>query len=375
MGKWVSTWGQAHTDMTLMSPRYQDCTMRLAVTNCLSGDRIRLRVSNQEGRKPFTITQATVRSSEAPPVAATFSGKPDCVLEPGQEAYSDEIQLCVAPGDLLVISMAFRGPVTSGNNILECVQCSRKGNYADAAQFSTVRRSIIDCCRDRLAAIPALSSVEVLTQEDVGAVVCFGDSITQQSTWTKPLMEACLRKHPGKLTVINKGIGGNRLLSGPGMPLKRMHGKAGRERFDRDVLDEAGVKAVIIAIGTNDFSMARSPGKNGWITAEMLAEETERLVQKCREQGIRVYGTTILPRGGSRSYQEAAEKERLRYNTWIRSTELFDGLIDFDALVRDGDHPDILAFPYNSGDHLHPHSSGGIRMAALAADILLNDLL
>lgn len=375
MSHWVSTWGQSHTDTTHMSPSYKDCTMRLAILNCLKGSQIRLRAANLEGKKPYTILQAAVQIGTGPRKAVTFSGCAAQTLHVGEEVYSDAVALDVNPGDMIVVSMAFQGKVISGNGIVECVQCSKKGNFVDAQQFTTVRRNKTSCYNDMAATIPALSSVEVLTEdEEAGAVVCFGDSITQKSTWTRPLMETFLAQAPGKLTVINKGINGNRLLSGPFMSIMTLFGRAGMQRFQRDVLEEAGTKAVIIEMGTNDIGMARNPKKPDWITAEMLEHAMEELVGKCHEKGIKVYGSTLLPRGGTPDYLKEAEAERNRFNDWVRGTDIFDGILDFDMVVRDPEKPEIMAFAYDSGDHLHPHFLGGQAMAKLAADALLKDM-
>lgn len=374
MSHWVSTWGQAHTDTSHMSPQFKDNTMRLAIVNCMKGSQVRLRIANQTGKKPYTILQAAVQREMEEQVPVTFSGNASLEVQVGEEIYSDPVPLTVKPGELIVISMAFSGKVLSGNCISESVQGSRKGNYVEARQFTVLRKNLSACYAGMDNAIPALTSVEVWTErEDAGAFVCFGDSITQHSRWTKPLLEKVLEEIPGKLSVINKGIGGNRLLSGPGVGFLSMYGKAGMERFQRDVLEEAGVIAVLIAIGTNDFGMATDSQKEDWVTAQKLAQALETLVQQCREKGIRVYGSTILPRGGSHHYGKEAERERLRFNDWVRSTDVFDGVMDFDAVLRDKQNGECMAFAYDSGDHLHPHVLGGKKMAALAANILLRD--
>lgn len=376
MSHWVSTWGQSHTDITHMSPSYRDCTMRLAITSCLKGSQVRLRAANLEGKKPYTILQATVQNGSGSRKAVTFSGNISQTVNKDEEVYSDAVALDVDPGDLIVISMAFQGTVISGNDIVECVQCSKKGNYVDAKQFTTVRRNKTSCYNDLAASIPALSSVEILAEDDnAGTVVCFGDSITQKCTWTRPLMETFLAQAPGRLAVINKGINGNRLLKGPFMSVMSLYGRAGMQRFQRDVLEEAGTKAVIIEMGTNDIGMARNPNKPDWITAEILEDAMKELVGRCHEKGIRAYGSTILPRGGSTGYLEAAEMERSRFNEWVRSSDVFDGVLDFDKIVRDAEEKDIMAFSCDSGDHLHPGFLGGQAMAREAADILLKDLV
>lgn len=371
MGHWVSTWGQSHTDIKHISPSYKDRTMRLAVTNCIRGGRVRLRVSNLVGKKPYRILEAALQNGSGPRKPVLFSGKKEQTVEPGQEMYSDEVSIQMEPGDLIVISMAFQGAVLSGNGIVECVQCSRNGNFVSAPQFRTVPRSRSACYHNLSAAIPALSSIEVLAEEeDAGAIVCFGDSITQQSTWTRPLMETALRRMPGKWSVVNKGINGNRLLSGPMMSAVAMFGMAGMERFKRDVLEEAGCRIVIMEMGTNDIGMARNPQKPDWVTAQKLEKAFKELVKKCHDKGILVYGSTLLPRGGSTGYLKEAEAERRAFNDWMRGSTLFDDVLDFDALLRDPSNPEILSFAYDSGDHLHPHFPGGQKMAALAANKL-----
>lgn len=374
MSHWVSTWGQAHTDTKHMSPQYKDSTMRLAVVNSMEGSRIRLRVANKTGKKPYTIIQAAVQREMEEQIPVTFSGNASKEVQVGEEVYSDPVSLPVKPGELIVISMAFSGEVLSGNCIAESVQCSKKGNFVDTRQFVTVHKNISACYSGMDVAIPALTSVEVLTEEEeAGALVCFGDSITQHSKWTKPLLEKVMEEIPGKLSIINKGIGGNRLLSGPGIGFLSMYGQAGMERFGRDVLEEAGVKAVVIAIGTNDLGMAKNPQKPDWVTAQKLMDGIKALVTLCREKGIRVYGSTILPRKGYGRFLKEAEQERMRFNDWVRSTDIFDGVLDFDAALRDKQQPDCLAFAYDSGDHLHPHALGGKKMAEVAVETILKD--
>lgn len=374
MSHWVSTWGQAHTDTKHMSHQYKDRTMRLAIVSCMEGSHIRLRVANKTGKKPCTIIQAAVQREIGEQIPVTFSGNASQKVQVGEEVYSDLVALPIKPGELIVISMAFSGEVLSGNDIAESVQCSKKGNFVEARQFTTIRKNLTACYAGMEIAIPALTSVEVLTEgEEAGALVCFGDSITQQSKWTKPLQEKILEALPGKLSVINKGIGGNRLLSGPDISFLSMYGQAGMERFQRDVLEEAGVKAVIMAIGTNDLGMAKDPQKPDWVTAEKLEQGLEILVKRCREKGLRVYGSTLMPRMGYGRFLKEAEQERIRFNDWVRSTDLFDGVIDFDAALRDKQQPDCLAFAYDSGDHLHPHALGGKKMAAVAAETVLKD--
>lgn len=371
MSTWVSTWGQAHTDITHMSPCYKNRTMRIPISNNLKGEKIRIRVSNQEGKKPLQIIQASIQRDCESQIPVTFHEKKSLDLLPGEERYSDNITLPVNAGDRLVISMAFTGSVISGNGIVECIQCSKNGNYVEASQFQTIHRNMTSCYHGMPQAIPVLSSIEVLTSDEAGAIICFGDSITQQSTWTMPLAKAFLQLQPGLTSVINKGIGGNRLLKGPLIPFLKMYGKSGISRFQRDVLDEAGAKAVIIAMGTNDIGMSRNPKKTEWVTTKQLANALEKLTREAREKNLTVYGSTLLPRSGTIGYLPSNEEERLKFNQWIRTTNIFDHVFDFDSVVRNPSLPDTMAFSCDSGDHLHPNSIGGEKIAQLIVDNLI----
>ena len=359
MPQWKSIWGQSHVDIGFLSPTYKDNTMRISVRNAVSGNQVRLRVSNLEGKKSYCISEAAVSGQRGEPKTVLFQGKPSVDLQPGEERFSDPAELPIADGELITVSLSFNGAVRSGNNISEHVQCSRQGNFVKAAQFKTVHRNRTASYHDLDAVIPALSSVEVITEDDKEVIVCFGDSITQMSRWTKPLA----KQLANTAIVINKGIGGNRLLSGPFMKMMAMYGRSGLDRFDRDVLNETGATAVILSIGTNDIGMVRKEAEMKSFGADALASAYTLLSETARSHGLKVYATTILPRMGTTGYLDFQEKERLAFNRWIRSSKLFDAVFDFDAAVRDSKHPEMMAFPYDSGDHLHPSALGGEKLA------------
>jgi lysophospholipase L1-like esterase len=361
MKNWISTWGLAHSDIRNFSPNYKDRTMRLSIPNNLAGEALRLRFSNRDGKKLLHISRAAVHIEKIFPVS--FKGNAELILQPGEEQYSDPVSVSVSFGIYLIISVTFKGSVSSGNNIFAIVQCSPKGDFVDAPQFQSVHRSWIACYHDMMQPVPALSSVEVFTEKVANAVVCFGDSITQQGKWTEPLANALYRQFPGQISLINKGIGGNRLLHGPIPLIGAMYGQPGKERFNRDVLEEAGIRTVIFAIGTNDIGMVRDTKHKQWVWADMIITTLTELVQTARQQGLRIFGTTILPRGGVPGYLPVQENERLKLNQWLRETSIFDALFDFDVAVRDPAHPEQMAFSFDSGDHLHPGMLGGQQMA------------
>ena len=366
---WITVWNQSHTNIRTVTPRYRGRTMWLTVPAAVSGERVRLRFSNKEGCTKFQIIQAAVCMNGGERQSVRFCGKEQLVLETGEECYSDEIPLHVEAGQYLSVFAAFRGDVTSGNCIAAHVQCSKDGNFVYAPQMDISRRGFLDSYWGNLPGIPAISGVEVLTDEAPEVIVCFGDSITQQSTWTVPL-ERMLNDNGYPAIVLNAGIGGNRLLLGPPEAALQVFGPAAMERFERDVLGVEGVTAVIFALGTNDIGWIRKPEDIETAGADAVFAGLESLAVKAHEKNLTVYAATLTPRNGSLDYSPEQEQERLRLNAMIRSAGCFDRVIDFAEAIADAADSGILALYCDSGDHLHPSALGGQKMACCANDVI-----
>src|SRR6185437_3019857 len=165
------------------------------------------------------------------------------------------------------------------------------------------------------------------------------------------------------LSVLNAGIGGNRLL------LDSL-GPNALARFDRDVLAQPGVRYLIVLEGVNDLGTATrlapiSAAQHTLLVHRIIAAY-EQIVLRAHAHGITVIGGTITPYQGSNYYHPgpASEADRQAINAWIRQPGHFDALVDFDRAVRDPGHPDRMLPAYDSGDHLHPSPAGYRAMAA-----------
>ena len=192
-------------------------------------------------------------------------------------------------------------------------------------------------------------------------IVAFGDSITSglglrgATVWTDVLARRLEASAPGRrVSVVNRGISGNRLL-------RDTMGPAGLGRFDGDVLRQPGVSWITVLIGINDlgFAGAAEPDDPP-VTAAQLIDGYQQLVRKARARGVAIYGCTLLPFEGAAGGYYTPEKEAVRaaVNAWIRTPGSFDGVIDFDRLMRDPSRPGRLLPAYDSGDHLHPSDRG-----------------
>jgi lysophospholipase L1-like esterase len=94
-----------------------------------------------------------------------------------------------------------------------------------------------------------------------------------------------------------------------------------------------------------------------------------QLIERAHSKGLKVYGATISPYEGADYYSSQGERERQLVNTWIRTSGAFDGVLDFDAVLRDSAKPSQMASGLQAGDHLHGSDAG---YAAIAQSIDLS---
>jgi len=408
---WVGTWGTAPAGPPLSGQvqTFSNQTLRLIVHTSIGGNQLRIRVSNELGTTPLRIGEAHValRQSGSTTVAGsdrplTFSGNRSITIPAGAPVLSDPVDLDVPALSDLAVSLHLPESAVQATTIhgsaFQTNYVSTTGNFTGVAAFPTART---------ITSWPFLTEVDV-NVAGAEAIVALGNSITDGANTTidtnhrwpdllalrlqttrEPFGSSEADRQAGKqpashaaspaagpvagliawnsrLGVVNRGIGGNRLLRDPGE--QPLFGRAALARFDRDVLATAGVRYMVVLIGINDIG---HPG-TGTIpaseepTVDELIAGYRQLIARAHEKGIAVYGGTLTPFEGTifPGYY-SPEKERIReaVNNWIRSNDEFDGVIDFDRAVRDPSHPTRMLPAYDSGDHLHPNDLGMQAMA------------
>jgi lysophospholipase L1-like esterase len=210
--------------------------------------------------------------------------------------------------------------------------------------------------------------VEVLASANVkGAVVALGDSITDGAStrpdknerWTDVLARRLLASH-AEIAVLNAGIGGNRVLTS-----SPCWGQNALARLGRDVLAQAGIEAVILFEGTNDIGqpdtkvLETNPClSRTQVTADEIIAGYKQIIVRTHARGLKIFGATIRPYQGFGAWTTTGEAKRVAVNEWIRTSKAFDGVIDFNAALRDPVNPARMAAQYDSGDHLHPGPAG-----------------
>ena len=377
---WVATWSSAPMapGSAILPPvTFENQTIRQVVHLSVGGGRVRVRLSNAYGAAPLVVAETHVALEAAAgsivpgtDQALTFNGQTSITIPNGALALSDPVRMAVPSLANLTISIYVpdnTGPATYHESADQTEYISGPGNFTGAIVFPTAKT---DTSRYWL------SGVEVEAGIRINTVVAIGDSVTEgfQSTvdanrrWTDDLSARVnLPNGLPRLAVLNQGIGCSRLLFD-------VCGPNGSSRFDRDVLAQTGVTHVVVDLGRVDIvfaSTANDPAQS--VTPDQVITGLSQLIQRAHARGIKVIGTTITPNKGSTYpgfFTPANEVERQAVNQWVRTSGAYDGVIDFDAALRDPGDPERLLPVYASSDNTHP-SDAGYQAMANAIDLSL----
>jgi lysophospholipase L1-like esterase len=346
-------------------------TLRQIVHTSIGGSKARLVLSNAYGTAPVTIgaahialrdSQGAIRATSGGTL--TFSGKPTMTIPANAVIYSDPVDLIVPPMSDLAIDLYLPGTtntpatLTLHGGALQTSYVSETGNYVGKTTMPEAGRT---------QSWFLLSRVDVAAADAAGAIVAFGDSITDgsrstpdtNSRWPDVLARRLLSQGI-KMGVLNAGIGGNRVLSEGAVPAGVDTRAVGAginalARFEHHVLSLPGVTHVIVLEGINDIGNA---GQNPTPTAEDLIAAHKQLIAQAHARGLKIAGATLTPFWGAAYYTEVGEAKRQALNEWIRTSRAYDGVVDFDKATRDPDNPKKFLERYDSCDYLHPSDAG-----------------
>jgi len=370
--KWVGTWGTA---VQLTEPRnlppapgLAGNTLRQVVHVSQGGGRVRVRFSNLFGTSVVTLSAAHLATSlgdgaidPATDHILTFGGAPGMTIPAGGAVTSDPIAFPLQPLSDVALTVQFGAispDIITGHPGSRTTSYLVEGDAVSEPSLSGAART------DHWYIITGIDVVD----DDAAAVVTLGNSITdgrgsgtnEQNRWPDELarrLQADDRTQ--QVAVLNMGIGGNCVL-------RACLGPAALARFERDVLAQSGARWLIVLEGVNDIG-GSNPDSSAMVAQNLIAAYQE-MIERAHVRGIRVYGATILPFGGSFYDSPAHEAARQTVNEWIRTSGAFDEVIDLDAALRDPENPTQLLPAADTGDHLHPNETGH-RMMAEAVDL------
>jgi lysophospholipase L1-like esterase len=372
---WIPSWYASPAPSDKAAETVSDLTLREIVHVSAGGASVRIRLSNAYGKAPVTFDAAAVAlRAEGAAVQAgtsrplTFSGKASVTIPAGAYALSDPVGLDIAQGADLAVDLHVPGPTAP--DTIHVIQrdavYAAEGNVVGQTDLTTVKP-------------PAgglwlwLDEVEVSGGPAKAAVVAFGDSITDgynqkpdaNTAWPDVLAQR-LAAAGTPMGVINAGISGNRMLHDGQWP---PFGAAGLARFDRDVLAQPNVSAMIVLLGINDIGQVTGgPANPDYVSADALEAGLTQMAERAHERGLKAYVATLTPFKDTtikNYYDDDKEAIRVAVNRWIRTQKVFDGVVDFDKAIEDPAHPGQMQPDFDSGDHLHPGAAGEAAMAAV----------
>lgn len=373
---WITSWGAATQGPSLAAPLsekgFKDATLRQAVFLTAGGTELRIRFSDLFGSKPLRIEQASVavqrKGATAKPGTVRhlrFNGRSSVTIRPGHERMSDPVKLNLPALSRVVISMYLpkaTGPTTQQVD-------SRETSFA--AKGSRALQTGSKGFRQRLQNWYFLAAVETRSPTRyLGALIALGDSITAgvgstrgtNSTWPDDLARRLNRLTGATLSVVNEGIGGNRVLNDA-----PCCGISAVERFSADVVRQQAARTVILLEGVNDLGFSQKTDSlsapHTDVTAGQIISGYEQMIAQAHRHGLRIIGATLTPFRGARYWTPASEQKRETVNNWILNSGKFDGTIDFAQVLASQADPERLNPAYDSGDHLHPSNAGYWAMA------------
>ncbi len=374
---WVGTWATAPQTVVKSFMPYNNCmtnrSVRQVVKVSIGGDVIRLKLSNIYSMQPVEIRSIYIAhakdSSDIDAKTAQyfkFGNSYKTVIPAGKQIVSNALKFKLRNLERVAITINY----TSAPEIPTVHMGSRTTSY--------IMKGVTNAHSNFAKAFREnhwynISGIDVYTMSNnMSAIAIIGNSITDgkcstdnaQNRWPDMMSEMLQLKH--KITnqgVLNLGIGNNRVTVPGGF------GALAKERFDRDILMQSGVKKVVIFEGVNDIGAARSGSSE--TVARQIIESIQGMVKKAKARKMKVYLGTITPFKGAGYYTHFHEAARLYVNDWIRSqAKNVDGILDFAKLLQDPNDDRRMKREYASNDWLHPNPTGYKAMGIYAADIV-----
>lgn len=374
---WVGTWATAPQTVVKSFMPYNNCmtnrSVRQVVKVSIGGNVIRLKLSNIYSMQPVEIRSIYIAhakdSSDIDAKTAQyfkFGNSYKTVIPAGKQIVSNALKFKLRNLERVAITINY----TSAPEIPTVHMGSRTTSY--------IMKGVTNAHSNFAKAFREnhwynISGIDVYTMSNnMSAIAIIGNSITDgkcstdnaQNRWPDVMSEMLQLKH--KITnqgVLNLGIGNNRVTVPGGF------GALAKERFDRDILMQSGVKKVVIFEGVNDIGAARSGSSE--TVARKIIESIQGMMKKAKARKMKVYLGTITPFKGAGYYTHFHEAARLYVNDWIRSqAKNVDGILDFAKLLQDPNDDRRMKREYASNDWLHPNPTGYKAMGIYAADIV-----
>lgn len=374
--KWMNVWSYSQIDYRSAPSRIGNCMQGIRIKSNNSAEKVKVRFSNLYGIEPIFLKSASFLMAERV-YPLTLDGNSDFCIKPGAENNSDEIEVRISSGDWFEIrlfmekeTMLTSGTVTYSQSEMEIIH-----TYADSGA-AVPSREVFSMVKEnnRRCFAFGVSGIDFYTIEQERYMVAFGDSLTQQGFWTDPLKKRLRESGKGNIAVLNRGIGGSRILTGTSPladPYNR-HGISGILRFEQDCFAFGRPDFILVLHGINDLITKYEEKTDAAVALTDMIGGLRQYAEIAHRYGTKIWLGTLAPLKHSMYYRDELEKERIELNEWICTQKDYDGILPFERAVRSKQDPAALDESCDSGDGLHFSKEGG---RAAADSIPIEELI
>ncbi len=366
--KWVALWGNATSITDRKESTFaKNLTLRYPIKSCFAGNKLRFTFSNLTGEESIKINKAFValQNKDYQPIPITFNNNLEAEILPKKQIVSDEISIDINRGDVFDVSFYLKDYTQMNAGTLITGPLS-KGQFA-YGDFANQKELPKDLTRNTNW-FYFLNTIDIFTQENNRAIICYGDSITAQS-WPDYLSLRLFDENITDISIIRRAVSGTRILRQYDCITYQAYGLKGETRFPIES-NVSGASAVIIQHGINDIIHPVGEDVNifrPWSdmpsVEDLILGVKNLYISHAKKLGLKIVSGTLLPIFGWRTYNENREKIRQEFNDYLRHSNDFDFCIDFDRAVRDQIDNKKFALGFDSGDHLHPSEKAYKAMA------------
>ena len=360
--KWVGSFSVSATNLTLTNIQFKNETVLIKLNTTLDGNLIRVKFSNLYGSLPLKIKEACIYSENLVYSHIFFNGNHEIEIPVKEEKYCDSLEFTVKAGKSYWIGLYIETftELTTGNFSFSSYYISEKGNILD--KLKDENSDILCKSEYKNHLIPFITNMDISNENNCSSLVIFGDSGIANG-WHSLLLKRFQSSNIRNTAVLSQEINGNRFLHGCPDQLKGLYGSSGLSRFEKDVLNQNGIKFLLLFPGINDLISSCKTTEISSLNGNDIINALKICSTLAKERQIRIIGCTIPPIYGCKHYSAKMENIRTTVNSWIRTSEEFDSIADFDSFLCNPKEPEKLKKSFDNGEHFYINDRGLKAMA------------
>lgn len=360
--KWVGAFSVSATNLTLTNIQFKNETILIKLNITLKGRNIKIKFSNLYGSLPLKIKEACIFKENSAYSDIFFNGGHEVIIPIKEEIYSDPLEFSVTADENYWVGLYIENftELSTGNFSFLSYYISEKGNILD--ELKNKNSDILHKNEYRNYLIPFVTNIEVIDEDSYSSLVIFGDSGIANG-WHHHLVKRFQENNIHNTAVLSQEINGNRLLHSCPDQLKGLYGSSGLSRFEKDVLNQTGIKFLLLFPGINDLISSCKTEEISSLNGNDIINALKICSTIAKERQISIIGCTIPPVYGCKYYSAKMESIRTAVNFWIRTSEEFDSVADFDSFLCNPEEPEKLKKDFDKREYFYINDEGIKAMA------------